>query len=54
MLYVVLNDTVVVFLLSASTDVESISRNLDFNALQDNIMNITFCNIESEVVSHKD
>ena len=33
----------------ASVDIENISRNLDFNTLQDNIMNITFCNIESEV-----
>ena len=35
----------------ASTDVDSISRHMDFQALQDNIMNITFCNIEAEVVS---
>lgn len=35
----------------ASVDVEQISRTLDFNALQENIMNITFCNIESELVS---
>ncbi|KAK7482854.1 hypothetical protein BaRGS_00025887 [Batillaria attramentaria] len=33
----------------ASIDVEQISRTLDFNALQENIMNITFCNIESEL-----
>ena len=35
----------------ASVDVEQISRTLDFNALQENIINITFCNIESELVS---
>ncbi|KAL8624507.1 hypothetical protein ACOMHN_053050 [Nucella lapillus] len=33
----------------ASIDVEQISRTLDFNALQENIMNITFCNIETEL-----
>jgi zinc finger protein DZIP1 len=35
----------------AAVDVEQISRTLDFNALQDNIMNITFCNVEAELVS---
>lgn len=34
----------------ASIDTDAISRTLDFNALQDNIMNITFCNIEAELV----
>ena len=34
----------------ASVDIEHISRTLDFNALQENIMNITFCNIETELV----
>ena len=34
----------------ASVDVDQISRTLDFNSLQENIMNITFCNIETEVV----
>lgn len=34
----------------ASVDVDHISRTLDFNALQENIMNITFCNIETELV----
>ena len=37
--------------ISASADVDSISRTLDFNTLQDNIMNVAFCNIEAEVVS---
>ena len=35
----------------ASIDTDAISRTLDFNALQDNIMNITFCNLEAELVS---
>ena len=34
----------------ASIDIDTLARNLDFNALQDNIMNITFCNIEAELV----
>ncbi|XP_070173911.1 cilium assembly protein DZIP1L-like isoform X2 [Littorina saxatilis] len=33
----------------AAVDVDRISQTLDFNALQENIMNITFCNIESEL-----
>lgn len=33
----------------ASIDTDAISRTLDFNALQDNIMNITFCNLEAEL-----
>ncbi|XP_052217759.1 cilium assembly protein DZIP1L-like isoform X1 [Dreissena polymorpha] len=33
----------------ASIDIENVARTLDFNALQDNIMNITFCNIEAEL-----
>ncbi|KAK3094724.1 hypothetical protein FSP39_005449 [Pinctada imbricata] len=33
----------------ASIDIEHIARTLDFNALQENIMNITFCNIEGEL-----
>lgn len=33
----------------ASIDIDSVARTLDFNALQDNIMNITFCNIEGEL-----
>lgn len=35
----------------ASVDVDAISRNVDFNALQDNIINVAFCSIESELVS---
>ena len=34
----------------ASCDVDNIARNLDFHALQENIANVTFCNIEAEVV----
>lgn len=34
----------------ASIDIDTVARTLDFNALQDNIMNITFCNIEAELV----
>ena len=34
----------------ASCDVDAIARNLDFHALQENIANVTFCNIEAEVV----
>ncbi|XP_053404579.1 cilium assembly protein DZIP1L-like isoform X4 [Mercenaria mercenaria] len=33
----------------ASVDIDAVARTLDFNALQDNIMNITFCNIEAEL-----
>ncbi|XP_061194071.1 cilium assembly protein DZIP1-like isoform X2 [Saccostrea echinata] len=33
----------------ASVDVDQVARTLDFNALQDNIMNLTFCNIEAEL-----
>lgn len=36
----------------ASIDIDAVARTLDFNALQDNIMNITFCSIEAELVSH--
>ncbi|XP_074658037.1 uncharacterized protein LOC141911004 isoform X2 [Tubulanus polymorphus] len=36
----------------AAIDVDRISRELDFNTLQENIMNLTFCNIESEVDVH--
>ena len=35
---------------SASIDVDAVARNMDFVTLQDNVMNITFCNIESELV----
>ncbi|XP_022237961.1 zinc finger protein DZIP1L-like isoform X2 [Limulus polyphemus] len=34
----------------ASVDVDQVARNLDFRALQENISNVTFCNIESEVI----
>ncbi|GFR94781.1 zinc finger protein DZIP1 [Elysia marginata] len=33
----------------ASVDVDTIARTLDFTTLQDNIMNLTFCNLESEM-----
>ncbi|CAD5118268.1 DgyrCDS6986 [Dimorphilus gyrociliatus] len=33
----------------AAIDVDSVARNLDFQTLQENIMNVTFCNIESEI-----
>ena len=33
----------------ASVDVDRIAKEVDFQALQQNIMNITFCNIETEV-----
>lgn len=36
----------------AAVDVEQISRTLDFAVLQENIMNVTFCSIESELVSN--
>lgn len=36
---------------SAGADVDNVARNLDFHTLQENIMNITFCNIEGELVS---
>lgn len=31
-------------------DIDNISRTLDFTTLQENIMNITFCNLEAELV----
>nr|XP_022339431.1 zinc finger protein Dzip1-like isoform X2 [Crassostrea virginica] len=33
----------------ASVDVDQVARTLDFSALQENIMNLTFCNIEAEL-----
>ncbi|CAL1533172.1 unnamed protein product [Lymnaea stagnalis] len=33
----------------ASVDIDHISRTLDFTTLQDNVMNITFCNLEAEL-----
>ena len=41
--------TVCVLLDVASVDVDRIAREMDFQALQQNIMNVTFCNIQSEV-----
>ena len=35
----------------AAVDVDRIARETDFQALQDNLEQITFCNIEGEVVS---
>ena len=35
----------------AAVDVDRIARELDFQALQENLEQITFCNIDSEVVS---
>ena len=35
----------------ASVDADQVSRSMDVETLQDNMMNITFCNIESELVS---
>jgi hypothetical protein len=37
----------------SSVDLDHISRTLDFNALQENILNITFCNIEAELVRYQ-
>lgn len=34
---------------AASVDVDRIAQEMDFQALQANIMNITFCNVDSEV-----
>ena len=41
--------TVYVHLGVASVDVDRIAREMDFQALQQNIMNVTFSNIQSEV-----
>ena len=38
------------FFNTAAVDVNRIARELDFKSLQENIMNITFCNIEAEMV----
>lgn len=35
----------------AAVDVERISRDMDFQALQDNLEQITLCNIDAEIVS---
>ena len=37
-------------ILIASIDMDQVQNNLDFNILQSNINNITFCNIENEMV----
>ena len=34
----------------AAADIDSIAQTLDFDALQDNITNIAFCDIEQELV----
>ena len=36
---------------AAAIDVNRIARELDFAGLQESIMSVTFCNIESEMVS---
>ena len=36
--------------LLAAADVECIAHTLDFDALQDNIANVAFCDIEQELV----
>ena len=41
--------TMCVLLDVASVDVDRIAREMDFQALQKNIMNVTFCSIQSEV-----
>lgn len=39
-----------VFTFIASVDVDRIAKEMDFQVLQQNIMNVTFCNIETEVI----
>ncbi len=39
------------FLTLAAVDVDRIARDMDFQALQDNLEQITFCNIDAEIVS---
>jgi hypothetical protein len=39
-------------LFPAAADVEHIAGNLDYNTLQENIHNVAFCNIESELVTY--
>ena len=41
--------TLCVLLDVASVDVDRITREMDFQGLQQNIMNVTFCNIQFEV-----
>lgn len=40
-----------VILYLASVDVDRIAKEMDFQALQQNIVNVTFCNIQAEVSS---
>lgn len=37
---------------AALVDVDRIAKEMDFQSLQQNIMNITFCNIDTEVRSY--
>jgi hypothetical protein len=39
------------FLNLAAVDVDRIAREMDFQALQDNLDQITLCNIDAEIVS---
>jgi len=48
---VYLHSLATVLVIAAAADIDNISRSLDFNTLQENVSNITFCNIESELVS---
>ncbi len=41
----------IVFINLAAVDVDRVARDLDFQVLQDNIEQITLCNIDIEVVS---
>ena len=44
------SDPSLIFVLrAASVDVDKITREMEFQSLQQNIMNVTFCNIQSEV-----
>ena len=43
-----------IYLLIASVDVDKIAKEVDFQALQANIINITFCNINSEVYVYQE
>lgn len=42
-----------IFINLAAVDVDRIARDLDFQVLQDNIEQITLCNIDMEVVSKR-
>jgi hypothetical protein len=39
------------YFILAAVDVDRISRDMDFQALQDNLEQITLCNIDTEIVS---